>query len=444
MRRLLFAVSMLGFTAATGACERRESEQPSTASSVPTDTNAADVYAGFAFPATSGEWGPAEYAQVRDTLVQIERERPDALPTLAGDKGEVLARFVDVKAIDRAFAAAADMNAMLELGDAFAQTYKLYAARVVHGQPFGREYMALANAMLHAGGIQFTRLTAVLGVDEAKLRTEQVRLDGMLGMRHGLAIIYLSALESPLTAPNIIDLAMAAKQLALATTEAAPFLLDIDRRTADAMLTRLSTAGADPGDVAAIRAALSSTQLHPLLAAFAAECEAYSAQQREAVARASETQVLAVEVGPEAGGVRWAFPEAGFSAVFHQRPNAMSSNEVAEDGVTLTLRVLGTRDATGYTTSIICMNRASPMPDSNDFARGAIGDATNVRELDIDGHPGLAGEHTSSISHAQMRTVSIGHGGCSMVAEYPPRLEAAYRDQARAFLDSVRFGSFAG
>jgi hypothetical protein len=142
--------------------------------------------------------------------------------------------------------------------------------------------------------------------------------------------------------------------------------------------------------------------------------------------------------------VRYAFPESGFSAVFHQRPNAMLKEDIATDGVTLTMRVLGSYDATGYSTVIACMS--GPQPLTSDDARTLIDDAkaTEIREVEIGGRRGFEGVVSGSNSRGVMRTVDLDRGVCRIAAEYPPHLAASYEQQARAFLDSFQLGGFEG
>lgn len=155
-----------------------------------------------------------------------------------------------------------------------------------------------------------------------------------------------------------------------------------------------------------------------------------------------------VEVGPEPGRIRYAFPDAGFSAVFHQRPNAMLTNANATDGVTITVRGLGIQDATDYSTTIMCMSWPEPLPDDTggSFARNQIEGfkATDIREVQLDGRRGFEGVLSKPSSHMIMRTVDVDRGGCTITAEYPPQLATSYEQQARAFLDTFTLGGFEG
>lgn len=408
-------------------------------------TSPSDPYAAYEFPAITDDWGASEYAKVRDVLVEIERKQPELLVTLAGPKGEVLTRVASLDAIAKAVAAASD-DAMFEIIDAIGAIYKLYANRVAHQQPYGPEYLLVTAAILRALTVQFARMTTV--IDEAMLRAEPVRREGLLKMRHGLFIVYVGALEAPLVAPTIVDASTAVAQLGAVTADVAPFLLPDERQTIDQFLASLAGTGAVATQIAAMRASIAALPLHPLVAAFADEAQQFSAEQRELYADVAEQQLPAVELGPEPGGVRYAFPDAGFSAVFHQQPNAMLTVSNATDGVPITARVLGTRDAIGYTTAIVCMSRPTPLAsdDQRSFARKVLEDAklTDIHEVMIDRRRGLEGVFSGPISRALMRAVELDRGGCMITVEYPPQLAASYEQQARAFLDSVRLGDFEG
>jgi len=173
-----------------------------------------------------------------------------------------------------------------------------------------------------------------------------------------------------------------------------------------------------------------------LVAAFEAESEAFAASQRQLLVEVGDQQP-AVELGPEPGGVRYAFPELGFSAVFHQPPNATLSTVTATDGVTVTVRTLGIRDAIGYSTTIVCMSRPTPFTsaDGRSFARQAIEKfgSSDVHDVDVGDRRGFAG----SLSSAQVQTVDVRGGGCTILVEYPAPLAANYEDRGRAFLRSV-------
>jgi hypothetical protein len=430
-------------------CERQSVPPPAAndPADAPVSAREPNPYAAYEFPSISDDWGPSEYARVRDVLIEIERNAPELLPTFAGPKGDVLARVTSLDAIAEAIAGTPDMDAMFELAESVAAIYKLYANRVItHQQPYGPEYLQLTATVLRAMSSQFARLTTV--IDEATLRADSVRREGLLQMRHGLFVLYVGALQTPLMFPTVVDADAAVARLEPVAVEVAQFLLPDDRQFLDQLLTALAGAGADTSRVAATRATIAGSPMHPIIAAFAEEAQAFSADKQKLFANVADQLRLPVEVGRERGGVRYAFPEAGFSAVFHQPPNAMLTTSSATDGVEVTMRVLGIRDATGYSTAIVCTSRSEPLANADErgFARALIEDAkgTDIREVEIDGRRGFEGTFANSITRGFMRAVELGHGGCMISAEFPPPLASSYDTQARAFLDSVKLGGFEG
>jgi hypothetical protein len=417
-----------------------------SAAELPSSAAEPDLYAAYEFPAITDGWGPSEYAEVRDVLIEIEREQPERLVTLAGPKGAVLEHLASLDNITAAVASAPDIPAMLALMEAVGVIYKLYATRVAKQQPYGPEYLLLSAAALRLGAHVHAHLMTV--IDEATLRAEPIRREGLMQMRNGLVVVYFGALETSLQLPSIVEPRATVAQLEPLAAEVAPFLLAHERQTLDQLLVALAGAGADIAQVSNTRGAIAASPIDPIFAAFADEAKAYSDKQRQLHADAAALQQPAVELGPEPGGIRYAFPDAGFSAVFHTRPNAMLMNTQTTDGVPATMRVLGIRDATGYSTIVTCVTRPQPPADADarGFALEIIEDAkaTEIREVEISGRRGFEGELSSSISRAVVRAVELERGVCTLTTEYPPHLAASYEEQARAFLDSVQLGGFEG
>jgi hypothetical protein len=442
----LLVIGMAGML--SSGCERPSVSipAPQDAAAEPTTASEPDPYAAYEFPPITDDWGAREYAKLRDVLIEIEREQPDLLVTLAGRKRDVLGRIVSLDRLTADLAGAPDMDAVFEINEAVGAIFKLYAGRVAKQQPYGLEVLLLTAAMLRSSTIVIARLTTMF--DEATLRAEPIRREGLLQARHGLVIAYVGALETPLQLPAIVDPRVAVALLEPIAADVAPFLLPDERQTVEQLLTALAGAGADAAQVAATRASIAAASLDPRIAAFAVEAKAYSDKQRQMYADVAEQQRPAVELGREQGGVRYGFPEAGFSAVFHQRPNAMLSSSNATDGVPVTMRVLGIRDTTNYSTTIVCVSRPEPRAgdEGGGSAREVIEKAkvTDLREVEIDGRRGFEGTLTNSMSVALTRTVDLDRGLCMITVEYPPHLADSYEQQARAFLDSVELGGFEG
>lgn len=415
-------------------------DKPSGSATAPDDSSAEpaapDPYAAYEFPPVADHWGLPEYAKVRDVLVEIEREQPELLVTLAGPKGDVLARVTSLDKLSADLARTPDMTAAIDLHEAVSTIHKLYVIRVNDRQPYGLEFLQLTAAELRAA----TRLSARLteGLDEARLRAEPVGREGFLQTRDGMVNTYLGAIEAALHIPTIVDPSLAVAQLAPVAAEVASYLLPEERQSLGWILTALAAAGANEAQVAATRASIAASPMNPLVATFADEAKVYSAEKRQL-----QLYARAVEVGPEPGGIRYAFPDAGFSAVFHQRPNALLTNANTADGVTTTVRGLGISDATDYSTTIMCSSRPD---DKGGFALEQLEalEATDIREVQIDGRRGFEGVLSKPRSHMIIRTVDVDRGGCAILAEIPLQLATSYEQQARAFLDSFTLGGFEG
>jgi len=237
-----------------------EPSAPATTTSPPAQVEA-DPYAAYDFPSLTGDWGPSDYAKVRDLFVAIERTQPELLVTLTGPRGDVLARFASLDAITRIIAEQPDIEATFAVTEALGQTAKLYAARADDQRHYGSEYVLLSAATLRAATQQFARMTEELG--EAAFRADPIRREGLAQMRHGLVLTYLNALQSPLEQPEL-DAALA--QLGAVATDIGPFLLPSERERLDAVLDALEAAGAKAAAIASIRASVAASPMHTLAA----------------------------------------------------------------------------------------------------------------------------------------------------------------------------------
>ncbi|MBA3544906.1 MAG: hypothetical protein H0T76_00330 [Nannocystis sp.] len=90
-------------------------------------------YVAYGLPATDAAWSVADYMRVRDALVKIEREQPELLPQAEGAGAALLERWSSLESIVAASKSASGVEALLDLGDAASEVFKLYAGRIAHG-----------------------------------------------------------------------------------------------------------------------------------------------------------------------------------------------------------------------------------------------------------------------------------------------------------------------
>lgn len=417
----------------SSGCEKQQGDAPKQ-QAAPAKPAESGPYAAYKFPPISDDWGTQEYTQVRHTLYKIDKDQPELLPTLAGAKGDVLARFASPEALAKAIAKAPDLGSISSFAEDIGEVYTIYGARVFDAQPFAAEYLLLTNTMVHSANAQFARAMSLFG--EAK-----VREDGLLDeMRKSLSTIYFIALATPLKIPATVDARTAVAALGASAAHVAPFLVPDERQRVDQVLTILGGLGADPLQVAAARASIDGTAIHPLFS----EARAADLEDTKLLYGVFDQRQPWVKM--ERGSTRYEFPELDcFSAVFHQQPSAMGAQDaiVTEDS-TVKARLLGVRDETGYATSIVCVSRTTE--DGPTFARKIIDGtkASDIREIEIDGHNGFEASFSNSSSSGIMQTVALERGGCVIVVESPPQQAEANEEQARAFLKSVKLGNFEG
>jgi hypothetical protein len=401
-------------------------------------------YAAYEFPAITDDWDHEEYGTVWRALVNIDKNQPELLVTLAGPKGDILARFASPESVGKAIAKAPDMGSIRFIVEPITEIYGIYAARVHAGQPYSAEYLLLTRTLIRSATGQFARVVSSVG--EAKLHDDIVGRAHLMEMRAGMFLAYVSALTAPLQVPGTVEAHAAMVELAAAADDIAPFLVPDERQLIDQVLTLLTAMGADPAQVASARASIYGATLHPLIAAFVSEARLSEYQQRN-LDRVLDDQYT-IDRGPESGGIRYVFSDADFSAVFQQEPNAILTKSSESDGATLTTRMLGTRDEAGHGTALVCIS-PSVLPTSDDgrsFARKMIErtKATDILEVKIDGHKGFEAAISSSTSSGFIQTVDLERGGCMIIVESPPQLADSYKKQARAFLRSAKFDDFEG
>lgn len=407
---------------------------------------AADSYAGLDLPALDVAWTAADYLRVRDALVKLERERPELLPRLDGAGGPLLRKWTDFDAFTAASKGAGSIAVMLDLGDAAAHVYKLYAGRMAQGGDFGDEYVATIGITILATTLQLPALLEAVGLDAAGLKAQPVRLEGIEQVRYGLALMFTGLLTEAAEAPERIDPAQCAATLARVAAEVSAYLLPEERAAARERLAALAARGARPDDVAILKAALADDRPRaPVVADLLAEHREFTRARQELLTRAVDALIAPVVVGSEGDWTRWAFPEAGFSAAFPQPPNAQNTSSAATDGVPVTLRTLGIKTATGTSFAITCITRPSPGPGKSSVDDTIAGmKLTGVREVTVDGVAGKEGTGSTPTSRALVRAVPVGHGVCLVIAEYPARFAADVEADARRFVDSFKLGPFRG
>lgn len=398
------------------------------------------------FPSTAAAWTAREYLQFRDALVRLERERPDLLPRRGAP---VFVRLTSLPAIEAA-AAGADTDALLDLGQALGEIAKIYSARALVRGEYGDEYAATAAVFVKLSGLQLARMVADQILEVAVLRAEPVRREGFVKMRFHLARLVHDVLAVTLALPQVVDARRSAAAVAAVVEDVAPWFLPEERDLVLGLVDRLEQADVGAGDIAELRRALApDREPHALVAAFADEHRAYGERQAELLATVAAGLLDPLEVGREAAGTRYAFPEAGFSAVYPQRPNAQQHVSTATDGAAVTMRALGTKDALGVTRSVSCFSRPHPLPGAT--AAGSLDQFVTsmklggVRRIELDGAAGVEGHGESATARALVRYFQISDtASCMVIFECPLHLAGELADDARRFVDSFALGGFRG
>jgi hypothetical protein len=398
----------------------------------------ADAYAAYSFPPTDRAWTIADYEFARDVLVSIAQTKPELLLRMDGPRADVFARLVSFEEASRV-AKAADVEQLLNLGDALAVIMKLYAVRVYADKDHGREYVAISAAYIHVAVVQFDAVSDRMGLTAAGLRKDEIRREGLMKMRHGLRTTFTGALQGPFELPGIVSGGELAEKLQPVASDVARFLLPEEVAELRGTIAKLVDVGASPAQAAALEKSLTgASERHPLVAAFMDEHRAFTRERDALLAKTMQSALSAVEVGPEGGGIRYAFPDRSMSAVFDVQPNALE-NTTTEDGAETTTRTLGIRDAVGFSRSIVCLVRRPTKKDKT-FAKTVLTGmkANGIEAVKTSGHEGLEGRVENDTSHAVARVVDLGEWGCIIVAEYPKRIAAEAKPKARAFVDSVQ------
>lgn len=400
-----------------------------------------DPYAEGSFPATAVAWSLADFTAAAQAIVKNDVRDPAHLLRDDGPQRLVFVRLTSVAAIDAAMEGSPDPEALLELGSSMAAAFKLYADAVARGKDFGSEYVAIAAVYLHVAGAQFRVVVDALGFTAAKLKTEPVRLDGLLKMRYGLRLILAGLLQSCVELPGIVDAQAMASHVGPILAPVAALLLPEEAAALTNSLAGVARAGATAESVDVLRQALvPGMQRHPLVTDLLPEHRAYAERTDAGLADTLGGAATPVNLGSEAGGDRYGFPGQTFSAVFDDPPTALTQRSTADDGAAVTIRTLGRRDAAGFSRSVVCTTRLAPQAKGDRFAKRIMDSmgASSSTALEVSGHPGLIASLSRPDTAATVAAFELKGGGCLVIAEYPAALEGELADRARAFVASVR------
>jgi hypothetical protein len=427
---------------------------PSAVNEAPASVPASVVderYAAYNLPAFDAVWSVADYLRVRDALVKIEREQPDLLPRADGVGAPIFARWSSLEAMLAASESAGNMEAVFDLGGAAADVFKLYMGRVLQQEGFSREHLATAAVFLALQMVQSKTVIAAKALDVAALRADPVRLEGVQKLRQGLATVFLGVLAGPFEYPGHVDVGQCAEALAPVSADVTQYLLPEERMQARALVDRLALAGARPQDIETLRASFTDEQPRvDFVVGFLEEHRTFTQRQRELVLGAVAGLLLPIEVGPDPGGVRYAFPEdgAGFSAAFPEPPAAHRMAEKTTDGAEITIRTLTAKALSGVTRVVTCSMRPPRTPA--DTPQSLVDETIagmklgEVRDIEVDGIRGKEGAVGNARTRMLARVLGVGQAHCMIMVEYPTRLEREAASEARRFVESFRFGPFRG
>jgi len=445
MRRACWLGSSLLFLSVGCREPTAESTSP-TSPKAEAENEAVETASAGLYPPTDRAWTIVDFEAMRDRLVAADKDAPQAMLRADGADAAVFGRLTDADAVSAAAKSTDDTERLLDLGQALGTIMQLYGARVARAEGFGPEYIATAAAFFHIAVIQHETLAERLGLTPTSLRANGVRLEGLQQSRYWLASTFAAALLSPLVSPDVVDADMALRRLLPVARDVTPMLLPEQRIALRAELERMS--GADPNQRAAMAAALADDiPADPLVAGLLDEHRAYTRKQDEQVGAAMAAADTPIEVGPEGDAIRYAYPDRSFSAVYDTPPVALRQVSTAQDGVEITTKTLGRRDAVGFTQNITCLSRPSPLsppkPEGGfDAAMLKAMGAASTKAIDISGKTAWEAEIARSTTRAIVRVVPVRHAGCLIVAEYPEVSATVLQPKARAFVDSVqlRFG----
>lgn len=404
---------------------------------------------GFVFPETSRTWSAEDYVLAKDTFVAIQESAPEKLLRADGPRRDVFAKLASVDEVTAAAAAVQDdMGALFDFGDAMAVIVKLYAARVARELGYGKEHARVTAAYLRLAVLQTTNVVSALGLSLDKLRVDRARLEGLLKMRVGVVTQLGAVLELPVRAPDLLSAAEALDAMVPVLPELVTMLLPEERDAVRQLVEKLA-AIAGPSRPSSARAVELLGDPPPALALvseLAEEHRAFGKQQRETIAAVGDSMQRPIELGPEEGGVRYAFPDRTMSAVFDTPPNAMEQANVGELGP-VTSKTLGIKDAVGFSRTVTCMvlqeaQSTPPVDTARKILEGMGAEA--IENVKVAGSDAWQAELASSTSEAVVRVVPSATVNCIIIAEAPKSLAASVRSKAGAFVESVRIGGPTG
>ncbi|MDC0722725.1 hypothetical protein [Nannocystis bainbridge] len=415
------------------ACRRSAETSPPTADA-PAHAAPSELRATYDLPADEAAWTAHDYQQARDVFVRLERERPDLLPRLAGPDAAWMQRLVSLTDIEAAARRTDDLDLLGAFHLAVADILQLYTGRALGPGDRGPEYLAVAAAFFVLSRVRLERLS---GDDASR--------DAFIPARYHLARGVHDVLASALSLPAVVRPALAAATFAPIADRLAPWFLPEERDRILDLADRLAAVPVAPADLGAVRTAFApDREPAPRVEALAEDIREHAERQEQLLAAVAAGAVEPLEVGGEGGQVRWAFPDAGFSAVFPRRPNAQRQGLVTADGVAMTTRMLALKLPGDASRLVTCSARARPIAGRTpaDEVR-QIADTMHLeapRAIEVGGARGLEGALTTDRAHALVRVVAVGDSTCVVVIEVPLARARESAAELRRFVDSFRPG----
>ncbi|MCY1053475.1 hypothetical protein [Nannocystis sp. SCPEA4] len=443
-RTLAVARGLLLLLPLLGACRpARETVPPAE-----TPGPASDLQRAYDLPRTDVAWTARDYIKARDVLVRLERERPELLPRLDGPDAALMARLTGLADIEAAAGGVADTDELLAFSQAGADILHIYSARALTRGEYGREYVAVAVAYFKLGVLQFEAILAAEKLDEAALRANDVRREAFVEVRFQLARGVHDVLASALALPRVIDPAYTAATLTPIAADVAPWFLPEERDRILDLADRLAAAGVPDPDLATLRTAFApDREAHPIVDAFAEEHREFLDKKEALFAAVAAGDLAPVDLGREGEWTRWAFPEAGFSAAFPLKPNAQKQSHTATDGVAMTTRMLGLKQAGRISRLASCITRAQPIAgrtrDDDVKSIAAMMHLERLRPITVEGAAGLEGSLTTDTAHGLIRVVGLSdRTSCIVSIDVPRELARELEGEMRRFVDSFRPAGF--
>lgn len=383
-------------------------------------------------PSLERAWSMADYERAATAVFDAGRADAAALPRQTGASGPLFERLTSHEALDEAFRSPPDAEAYLAGIEAYGRLGKAYFGASQEGADVLEETVRVVAAQVHLNSRMVPTLLELTGLDEAALRADPVRVEGLAQTRYGLITMFEGLLSMPSPSPRREILEAAASVV----HDVVPFLLPEDGPRLAAMLGAFPPGEVDAADLGSVATALTSpAERHWVVAAFE--------DQHRAKAQELRARFLSGEVGapapvphPEdASGTRFSHPSGKVSARFPAPPSAASQRRQT-GGEPILVHLLQSQVPDGLLASVVCFT-----PISGNTADWALATLSKIGPGPVPTMVGdrdaLALETVRNAVHVHAVAIPLDGSGCIGMAEYPEGLDNG-PEQAGQFVASLQ------